>query len=140
MSNWLHVAGIIRIDSLRFKNETEINFDELIGRECLFDSPTEIWEDCDKNPNKYLPMGSEGTLRKSIWINPNKAKFAAYTVSIFGDLRHRDDAYTIIKWFKKLCEKIDTDDNYNTNIRQAVITVNVDWTEINYTYTYEREE
>lgn len=140
MSNWLHVAGIIRIDLFRFKNEPEIDFNELIGKECLFDSHSEIWRDYDKAPDKYLPMGSEGTLQKSIWINPDKEDLPAYTVSIFGDLRDRNNAKEIIKWFKKLCKKINTYNNYSIMIRQAVITVEVDSSEMSYTYTYEREE
>lgn len=116
MSNWTHVAGIIRIDDFRSDNET-LDFDKIIGKECTFESPNEVWEDMERNPCDYLPMGSEGSLRKSVWINPNKDCLAAYTISIFGDLRDHDDADGIIKWFREKCN------NSGFIIRQAVITV-----------------
>ena len=110
MSNWTHVAGIIRVDGI-----AEQDFDEIIGKECLWGSPSYVWEDAETNPDKYLPMGSEGSLHKSIWENPNKNCLASYTVSIFGDLRDHDSTKEIIDWFKKICKKV--------WVRNAVITV-----------------
>lgn len=100
MSNWTHVAGIIRIDAIRCMEE-EIDFDALIGKEYDWESHHDIWI----NPDKYMPMGSEGSLNKHIWINPDKSCIAAYTVSIFGDLRDHDDPQEIIDWFKSICNK-----------------------------------
>lgn len=100
MSNWTHVAGIIRIDAIRCAEE-EIDFDALIGREYDW----ELCCDVQINPDKYMPMGSEGSLNKHIWINPDKRCMAAYTVSIFGDLRDHDDPQEIIDWFKSICNK-----------------------------------
>ena len=116
MSSWVHVAGIIRIDSIRLSNKIP-NFDELIGKECLWEAPMEVWDDCEAHPEKYLPMGSEGSLHKSVWVNPNISHMAAYTVSIFGDLRdtYIEDAEKIIEWFKKKCNDL--------CVRNAVITV-----------------
>ena len=116
MSNWTHVAGIIRMDSFRFNGSyTDDYFDKLIGKECLFDSPSNIWDDAEENPDDYLPIGSEGSLQKSVWINPNSSSLAAYTISIFGDLRDHDNTDEIIDWFKNKCSKI--------SVRQAIITV-----------------
>lgn len=116
MSNWTHVAGIIRINGIKWEeDEPELNFDELIGKECVYESDDEVWEDADANPEKYLPMGSEGSLKKSIWINPRRECVARYTVSIFGDLRDHDSTKEIIDWFKKICKKV--------WVRNAVITV-----------------
>ena len=61
-----------------------------------------------------MPGGDEGTLHKSVWVNPTKHSMAAYAVSIFGDLRDGDSPNEIIEWFKKICDKV--------NPRQAVIT------------------
>lgn len=118
MSNWTHVAGVIRIDYIKWDEDTpELNFDELIGKECLlFDYFSEIWGDVDKNPDKYLPFGSEGTLQKSIWINPNTSCVARYTISIFGDLRDHNSPQEIIDWFKKICNKL------GNSVRNAVVT------------------
>lgn len=100
MSNWTHVAGIIRIDAIRCMEE-EIDFDALIGKEYDWESCRDVWI----NPDKYMPMGSEGSLNKHIWINPDKSCVAAYTVSIFGDLRDHDDPQEIVDWFKSICNK-----------------------------------
>lgn len=114
MSNWTHVAGIIRIDDFRFDNKIP-DFDELIGKELHFEDPFAKWDDACQYPEKYLPLGSEGSLEKSVWINPNKGSVAAYTVSIFGDLRDHDDPREIIEWFRKICDKF--------TIRNAAIIV-----------------
>ncbi len=121
MSDWLHVAAVFRIDYLRGFEENEIDFDKIFGKECLFESPEYVWDDMGNNPNKYLPSGSEGTLEKSVWINPNKSCMAAYTVSVFGDLRDADrtDCEEIERWFDKACNKL--------AIRQAVITISNDY-------------
>lgn len=133
MSNWTHVAGIIRVDGLRCLDDVlgDPNFDEIIGKECLWESPKEIWDDADDNPDKYLPMGSEGSLQKSIWINPDKDCMDSYTISIFGDLRDHDNVKEIIDWFKEKCKKL--------WVRNAVITVENEWygTE---TWTWTEEE
>lgn len=114
MSNWTHVAGIIRIDDFRFNNKIP-DFDELIGKELHFEDPLAKWDDAYQYPEKYLPLGSEGSLEKSVWINPNKGSVAAYTVIIFGDLRDHDDPREIVEWFRKICDKF--------TIRNAVIVV-----------------
>ena len=131
MSNWTHVAGIIRVDSIRDEGMGKVDFDEILGKECLWGFPSEVWKDADENPDKYLPMGSEGSLQKSIWENPNKNCIASYTISIFGDLRDHNSTSDIIEWFKERCKLL--------WVRNAVITVENECygTE---TYTYVDEE
>ena len=133
MSNWTHVAGIIRVDGMDMNmgaEEVEEVFDRVIGKECLYDSPSEVWEDASAHPDQYLPMGSQGSLRKTIWKNPDKYYLDSYTISIFGDLRDHDSTTDIIEWFKAKCEEF--------WVRNAVITITVEnkmyGTE---TYTYE---
>ena len=131
MSNWTHVAGIIRVDGLRIDDIEEVDFDKIIGKECLWGSPSEVWKDADENPDKYLPMGSEGSLQKSIWENPDKSCLASYTISIFGDLRDHYSTSEIIEWFKSKCKEL--------WVRNAVITV---YNELygTETYTYKESE
>lgn len=62
-------------------------------------------------------MGSEGSLEMSVWTNPDPCCMAAYTVSIFGDLRDHDSTEEIINWFEEKCKEL------GGSIRQAVITV-----------------
>lgn len=132
MSNWTHVAGIIRVDAIRDILNAKINFDEIIGKECRWNSPNEIWEDVEANPDKYLPMGSEGSLQMSVWENPDKNCMASYTISIFGDLRDHHSTSDIIEWFKKKCGLL--------WVRNAVITVENEWYgTVTYTYTKSEE-
>lgn len=108
MSNWSHVAGIIRIDAIRFEEETVEEatkmFENYFGKELRFDSSNELWNEADEHPEKFLPMGSEGSLTMSVWVNPDLKYITSYTVSIFGDLRDHDDPDAIIEWFKGKCE------------------------------------
>lgn len=130
MSNWTHAAGIIRIDGIRCL-EAEPDFESLIGRELHFEDSVSLWDESEEHPEKFLPLGSEGSLKMDIWKNPDPSSLAAYTVSIFGDLRNHDSADEIIDWFKNICKKF--------LVRQAVITVNNEWHGTK-TYTFEEEK
>lgn len=134
MSIWTHVAGVIRIDSFRFGNDVP-DFDALVGKECLWDNNRTVWDEQAANPDKFLPMGSEGSLQKSVWVNPKANHLAAYTVTIFGDLRSFSRPNEIVEWFKKKCNEIDKE----FMIRQAVITVETEFIET-ITWTYEEEQ
>lgn len=130
MSAWVHVAGIVRIDMFRFPEEGENDEKEIIelmtnnfGKELSFYDKTDKWEDAYKHPEYYLPFGSEGSLKMSVWINPDICYMAAVTVSIFGDLRDYTDVNKIIEWFKKKCN------SKNIDVRNACITVNSDYDE-----------
>ena len=134
MSNWTHVAGIIRVDRIRVDDDAEeLDFDEILGKECLSDSSREVWDDASKNPDKYMPMGSEGSLQKSVWINPNKGRVDSYTVSVFGDLRDHDSISEIIDWFIEKCNLL--------WVRNAVITVeNERYGTKTYTYQWSEKQ
>ena len=113
MSNWTHVAGIIRIDALGDKFDA----DKLFGKEIHFDDPIDEWRYALKHKHEYMPMGTEGSLYKSVWVNPRKSHMDRYTVSVFGDLRDHDDADEIVEWFKNICNKL------GYSVRNATITV-----------------
>jgi len=114
MSNWTHVAGVIRVDSIR-AFDGEIDFDKKIGKECLWTSDYDVWNEASEHPERFMPMGSGGSLRKTVWENPDRSHMAAYTITIFGDLRDHDDPDAIIEWFKSICS--------NFLVRNAVIVV-----------------
>ena len=119
MSNWTHVAAIIRMDGIQDLVEfSQEDWDSIIGKEYQYGADSSVRQDFREHPENYLPGGSEGTLHKSIWVNPNKSHCDAYTISIFGDLRDHYDIDTIIDWFNTLCDKL--------VIRQACITVTND--------------
>ena len=115
MSNWTHVAGIIRVDGFRVSTGTEPDWDSILGKELQYEDDNKIWIEAENHPELFMPLGSEGSLTKTIWANPDKSCIAAYTVSIFGDLRDHDDPDAIIKWFKDKCSKL--------FVRQASIEV-----------------
>lgn len=132
MSVWTHVAATVRIDDFRFSDDKPLpDWDEIFGKECFFESPEEVWDDCEAHPEKYLPCGSEGTLQKTAWINPDSHETAAYTVTIFGDLRDYENPKDVIEWFRKIVE------SGKIGIRQAVITATDGYN--TYTWTYLEE-
>ena len=133
MSVWTHVAGVIRIDSIRISDDI-FDFDKVFGKEWTFD---DMWDDepsykeFEVNPDAFMPSGSEGSLNKSVWINPDRNCMSAYTITVFGDLRDYDDPDAIISWFKDCCKDV--------WVRQAVITVETDGRKP-IIYRYERDD
>lgn len=129
MSAWIHVAAIARIDIL----PSGVDLDTAFGKECLRGADKSVWFDAEYNKEDYLPMGSEGSLRKTVWVNPCKNHADRYTISIFGDLRNVVDGQWIIDWFKKKLSKM--------YVRQAMITVDSDYAGItSWTFDQEAEE
>ena len=114
MSVWAHVAGVVRIDDIRFDNNNPPDFDKIFGAE--FDY--EELSDANYYFGKMMPCGSEGTLHKSVYINPDCSHISSYTVSIFGDLRDFYSSKEIIDWF--------TDCLKNLAVRQASILVEIE--------------
>jgi hypothetical protein len=116
MSVWTHVAGIIRADGININdNAPQPDWDKIVGKEVLWASGTDVWEEYENHPERFMPCGSEGSLKKVIWTNPNKHSMAAYTISVFGDLRDYGDLDAIAKWFEDTCKQL--------WIRNAVLTV-----------------
>lgn len=155
MSNWTHVAAVFRVDGLR-GYEKEPDWDKILGKECLFPQHEsdargqwihtekaetafdedlkafgKLCKDAAKHPTKYLPMGSEGSLQKSVWRNPDASHIAAYTVTVWGDLRDHESIGEIKEWFDRCCKKL--------MIRQATCTASneLNGTE---TWTYRLDE
>lgn len=93
MSNWTHVAAIVRVDGLRFGEEPSIGerFEEIFGKELRYEDNFNVWDEADEHPERFLPLGSEGSLTMNVWKNPDKSCMSAYVVSIFGDLRDHYD-------------------------------------------------
>ena len=121
MSQWTHVNAIFRLNSLgKIDDENLIN---------IFGKPVDYWHMSEieydehypwgvKNKEKYLPMGSEGSLEMSIWHNPDAYCIASTTVSIFGELRDYGSFDEIEEWFNRCCDKV--------FLRQAVCQVHVE--------------
>ena len=119
MSIWTHVAAIIRIDSIRVPGmgpQSKEELEEVLGPVAMFGSSNEDWNSCT------LPCGSEGSLQYAIWENKDENCLAAFTVSVFGDLRDYEETKPIEKWFNAFCSKFPL-------IRQAICIVEVEYGE-----------
>ena len=120
MSQWTHVCGCIRIDCLIHDNMKE-RVQKALGKTLMWESPAEMWDEVDNHPDRFTPTGSEGGVEYDIWENPNDCHMAAYTVSIWGDLRDYSSVDEITNWFNKVL--------YDSNliIRDAVLSIDVEY-------------
>lgn len=146
MSVWTHVAAVFRIDGVKegyrggkFNGRPVIDWDKITGR-AIYDGDwcsdddyeqqrmRSDWEAYRKHPDRFMPTGSEGSLQRLLWVNPDAYCAARYTVTVFGDLRDYDDHEAIHEWFEGVCERC--------YIRQAVCHCNVSGP--TYMWEYER--
>lgn len=132
MSIWTHVAGVIRIDGIYGVTEeigSEAMLDRLVGKVLDFNDELDRWHDADEHPEEFMPLGCEGSLKRSLWINPHMNAMARYTLSVFGDLRDYHDVNAVVEWFRNRCRQIHrgTNDEFECmGVRNAVITVECD--------------
>lgn len=128
MSIWTHVAGVIRIDGLygiTEETDNETILDRIVGKVLDYNDDFSRWRDADEHPEKFMPCGSEGSLKRAMWRNPNTSEIARWALSVFGDLRDYHDVNAVIEWFKNCCKRLDDSDNC-IGVRNAVITVECD--------------
>lgn len=120
MSQWTHVCGCIRIDCLDHENMQE-RIQNALGKILKWESPSEMWDEAEDYPERYTPTGGEGGIEYDIWENPNHSCMAAYTVSIWGDLRSYNSVSEITNWFNKVL--------YNSKliIRDAVLSIDAEY-------------
>lgn len=65
-----------------------------------------MWDAYDANGDAFLPCGSEGSLERSVWVNPDPSSVPSYAVSVFGDLRDYEDLDAICEWFERACSRL----------------------------------
>lgn len=130
MSRWTHVAGVIRVDSLRLdgKESNDIllaQLKEIMGTPRGYGELEYSEDDEDRGAvtNTTLPCGSEGSLDYQIFLNDDYSFINAGSIVIYGDLRDTGgdhDTERIRKWFFDVCDKM--------YVRQAVIEIYDDYT------------
>lgn len=142
MSQWTHVAGIIRLDSIGATllrgNKDEITrqvkeaAEKILGYTVKFDSPAE--QPCT------VPTGSEGSLQYEVVHTGGDGELAWGHVAIWGDLRDfgEEDVPKITKWFEESLLKMKPRPGTQFankidqvvaafSIRDAVLSVNVEY-------------
>ena len=114
MSVWTHVNGSIRIDSLRM-----ISMGNMVSsKEDIKKRAGRIVEYDDENYETTVPLGSEGSLKYTIWEDPHESSMAAFTLNIFGDLRDYKDREPIIEWIGDI-----TKDQF---IRSGIVEISIE--------------
>ncbi|WP_269581878.1 hypothetical protein [Roseibium sp. Sym1] len=83
-----------------------------LGNTCDYYSEDGDWGKCD------VPCGSEGSLMTHLWENPQEHQLAAYTVTIWGDLRDYDDVEEIAAYLQRVTD--------GKMVRNGVATVEVE--------------
>ena len=110
MSQWTHVAGLIRVDTLdgiAVRRDTETTLHSLISA-------------------STLPTGSEEPLRLAILPTRRNNSLNWGHISVWGDLRDYGNARQVeelSEWFRLLCQALV---NEHYIIRQAVLLVEVE--------------
>lgn len=96
MSQWTHVVAAIRFDALRSLGMGYMKLSDL-GHTVRFEDPSEKWARCD------VPKGSEGSLQTHLVEDPDESSMAAYTATIWGDLRDYEDVGEIVRYLDRIC-------------------------------------
>ncbi len=102
MSQWTHVAGMIRLDGL------------LLSEEQVEGVNTALDED--------VPSGSEGPLQFGL-IPGGESHLNFAQVAIWGDLRDYDSTLPIIDWLNRSTAKLKKAGAW---VRQAAITIGIE--------------
>ena len=90
MAQWLHVAGVVRIES----RNTEPPY---LGK--VFDHTSDD-DSQDDDPSQFTPMGSEGALTYDVAVERVSDTYSVFRLSFSGALRDMGAQYghTIIEW------------------------------------------
>src|SRR6266436_878596 len=124
MSMWTHVAIVIRFDGSQPQGDEELTIGQHLkpdlGKKFILDRDDDLtYEDFIAAENACtVPKGSEGSLYTNLWVNPDPSHMAAYTATIWGDLRDYDDVDEIIAYLNRITE--------GKWVRQGVATIEVE--------------
>lgn len=141
MSYWTHVAAFFRIGRNSWSRRTNPDYEKLIGRECLWESPESLWHNQRLHPDNFLPMGAEGSCRMRKVCVDDDITPGGVNIIVFGDLRAVESTDGVEAWFKRACANVDAEeDRLGISVNQAVCHVHCDFGDVDKTLTYGFEE
>jgi len=125
MSQWTHVAGVVRVDGMGMvlgmtPIDEEQAIEKVMGKTVSYDSPKEEWDKCT------VPCGSEGSLQYKVDIHGTRSSLYRGTVTIWGDLRDYDNVNELVSWFKKVIGSFNISKDFPFGIRDAVMSIDVE--------------
>lgn len=101
MSQWTHISGMIRFDTMQVM--LGISDKELIqrvrsrmGNTVDFADSEKKWDACN------VPKGSEGSVQYEVFLTNESNHLARVVVAIWGDLRDFEDVDAVEAWVKKV--------------------------------------
>ena len=139
MSQWTHLCGNIRYDFIRLGPVAQdSHWIQKQLKKMLGPIITLEYEGEDRIELCNLPMGSEGSARYQIWVNPSPSALYTANVAIWGDLRnfhYHEVEETIIPWFASITDvlalKTFAAENWNPPlpfmVRDAVLKIEVEF-------------
>lgn len=146
MSEWTHVAGMIRVDSMCYEHEKDARWLERNRKENILEGilgPILIWKDGDEGYKEWkriskvckLPRGSEGSIEYKIITNFDTESITAFDIAIWGDLRDFgvDETHNIQRWFYNLCAELEENKEFH-GVRMGVIYLTGNAGNITFTY------
>lgn len=107
MSYWTQVKGKIELEVMNKTatvDKVEDDIRNILGREVSFEDDEEVWKDTMIHPDKYLLMGSEGSLSVNIEHRQEELGHVIYSIYLGGSLRDFAFEDKAIEWFK---DKVD---------------------------------
>jgi hypothetical protein len=117
MSQWTHVAGLIRIDAIEFLDgNIRERLKSAFGNCVEYEDDQETWDICN------VPCGSEGSVQYKIQKTATSDSQMSWgVVYIWGDLRDYQDAESIYNWIKQSIE------NWQLNVRSCSVKIDVEY-------------
>ena len=109
MSQWTHIAGIVRLDSFGpmmgvSDAALELHVAGLVGKGARYDEDGRA-RPYNATSDREAPGGSEGSIDFAVYVKPGNGAPKA-TLAFWGDLRDRGVEYvpTLMAWFRTLLE------------------------------------
>ncbi len=129
MSQWTHVAGIIRIDSMVAvmdrggPDPTEKMLRERLGYTWDYDDLGNRVKDIHID-NSHVPFGSEGSIQYDVAQTGSQSSLSWGHIVIWGDLRDFDDPNQIYDWLSDSLATINED---GIGFRDVAISIGVEY-------------